>query len=173
MPSQKVRMILALLLVSGLVLSAYWPRTIDAQSLSRQLAGEHCRFAINYDSRRCEQRGFDPLRSLFTEDHDCDLWAVQCLAERKSSATVDVMVKVLTTKTDVQTCDGVRPIRTTAVTYLGNSGDVRALRPLKALLARKPKQTLSGGASGCQPAAEDTRPIRRAIEQLEKLQSSG
>lgn len=122
---------------AGVLLTVYWPRAINEQSLSQQLAGAHCRYA--HDHGECRQRGVEPLRRLFTEDHDCDLWAIKCLAEMQTPEAVDVMITVLKTKTDVQTCDGVRPIRTQAVTYLGNSKDLRALAPLRAHLTSKPK----------------------------------
>ena len=77
------------------------------------------------------------------------------------------MISVLATKTDVQTCDGVRPIRTLAVNYLADSGDRAAIEPLKRLLASNPTQTLSAGASGCAANAEDKEVIRAAIQKLQ------
>lgn len=143
----------------------YWPRAITEAALAQQLAGAHCRFEFNLD--RCEQRGFEPLRSLLTEDHDCDMWAVRCLMDDKSPKAVSVMINVLSTKTDVQTCDGVRPIRSYAVKYLADSGDHSALAPLKKLLASSPTATLSAGASGCHADPEKLDAIRAAIKKLE------
>jgi hypothetical protein len=156
---------IALLVLVYVGIDRYWPRTITEATLVDQLAGAHCRFAFELD--RCEQRGFDPLRSLLTESHDCDMWAVQCLMGYKSPKAVDVMINVLSTKTDVQTCDGVRPVRTYAVEYLGNSGDLSALPPLKKLLASNPTETLSAGASGCRAGSEKLETIRVAIDKLE------
>jgi len=144
----------------------YWPRPATEAALAQQLAGSHCRFAYQID--HCEQRGFEPLRGLFSERHDCDMWAVKCLGDYKSPRAVIEMINVLLTKTDVETCDGVRPVRSFAVAYLGNRGDQSALVPLKKLLARKPNATLSAGASGCQPGLENTDAIRAAINKIEK-----
>ncbi len=143
---------------------AYWPRAITESALSAQLDGSHCRFV--YDIDHCEQRGLDPLRMLFTEDHDCDLWAVQCLMAFDTPEARQAMVRVLSEKSDVQTCDGVRPVRTYAVRYLGNSGDPSALPPLRKLLESKPTQRLSSGAAGCEPGPEDTTEIQNAIKKL-------
>ena len=76
------------------------------------------------------------------------------------------MIRVISEKTDVQTCDGVRPIRTYAVRYLGNSGDPSALPPLQKHLESKPKQRLSSGAAGCKPGPEDITEIHDAIRKL-------
>lgn len=157
--------LLASLALVGLLLAVYWPRTPDEYALSQQLAGAHCRFA--YENDVCRQRGLEPMRRLFTEDHDCDTWAVKCLSDLRSSAAVDAMITVLSTKTDVQTCDGVRPIRSEAVRYLAKAKDKRALPALRKLAASAPKQTLSGGASGCEPAYENVANIQQAIKSIE------
>lgn len=143
----------------------YWPRPITEDSLAEQLDGAHCRIAYEID--HCKQRGFEPLRSMLIEDHDCDLWAVQCLMEFKSPQARQVMIKVLSMKSDVETCDGVRPVRSYAVKYLGDSGDRIAISPLRKLLANEPMQRLSSGASGCQPKPESLDAIRAAINKLE------
>ncbi len=145
-------------------LARYWPRPITVVSLSQQLEGVHCRFA--HDLSRCYQRGIEPLRSLFTKDHDCDMWAVRCLTEIRSPSVQDAMIKVLVTKADVQTCDGVRPIRSYAVKYLGELGSKSALPALKKHLATEPKSKLSAGASGCQAGPEIVDTIQSAIEKL-------
>ena len=157
------------LLAAGLIVwAAYqvWPRPITEASLAGQLAGTHCRFAWDID--HCRQRGIEPLRSLLTEDHDCDLWAVQCLMAFKSPQATQAMIGVLSTKSDIETCDGVRPIRSYAVRHLGDSGDRAAIAPLKQLLASNPMPRLSAGASGCRPRPESLEAIRAAIDKLEK-----
>ena len=143
---------------------AYWPRAITESALSAQLDGSHCRFV--YDIDHCEQRGLDPLRMVFTEDHDCDLWAVQCLMAFDTPEARQAMIRVLSEKTDIQTCDGVRPVRTYAVRYLGNSADPSAVPPLRKHLESKPRQRLSSGAAGCVPGPEDTTEIQDAIKKL-------
>ena len=153
-----------ILLPVGLIIwgiDQYWPRAITEAALAAQLEGDHCRFAYEID--HCEQRGFEPLRSALTETHDCDMWAIQCLMEFSSPQARQVMITVLSTKTDVQTCDGVRPIRSYAVKYLGESGDPTAIPPLKTLLTSKPSEKLSAGASGCLPGPESLDVIRGAI----------
>jgi hypothetical protein len=147
------------------VVHQLWPRSITEESLVAQLAGSHCRFVYEVD--HCEQRGIDPLRSLFIEQHDCDLWAVKCLADLKTKTAVEALKQVLETKTDIQTCDGIRPIRSLAVKYLGESGDPTAIEPLQKLLASNPVQTLSPGAAGCDPGPEDLDSISTAIEKLQ------
>ena len=142
-----------------------WPRKIDEGSLGRQLEGAHCRFV--YENGRCQNRGIEPLRGLFVERHDCDLWAVECLSDFSSPRAVEEFIGVLKTKADVQTCDGVRPIRSLAVRYLGNSKDRSAIAPLRELLASNPMQTLSAGASGCRAGPESLERIRDAIQKLE------
>ncbi len=157
--------VLVILGIAALAADRYWPRPITEAALSQQLAGAHCRFA--HSSDRCEQRGFEALSGLLVETHDCDLWAVQCLADMKSPEAVTAMIDVLTRKTDVETCDGLRPIRTSAVVYLGNAGDRRALPALRQHLASNPTASLSAGASGCSAGPEDTTIIRDAISKLE------
>jgi hypothetical protein len=160
--------VLFLLLVAVLAFMAekYWPRAITETSLASQLAGAHCRFV--YDIDHCEQRGIDPLRSLFVEQHDCDIWAVKCLESFKSPQAIEIFIQVLSTKTDIETCDGSRPIRSLAVRYLGNSGDRSAVEPLRQHLSRNPTSRLSSGASGCEPRPEDIDGIKTAIEKLER-----
>ena len=161
------RSILSILAVAAIIYAVYtfWPRAITEAALERQLAGAHCRFI--HDTDHCAPRGFAPIQSLLLERHDCDLWAVQCLAGFRTPEAVDGMIAVLSTKTDVQTCDGVYPIRSLAVDYLANSGERRAIEPLKRLLASRPVQTLSAGASGCPAGPENLDAIRTAIERLE------
>ncbi len=142
-----------------------WPRAITERSLSSQNAGSHCRFEYGADG--CIQRGIHPLRSLLLEKHDCDYWAVQCLADFDTPEARDIMIEVLKTKADVQTCDGVIPVRSHAVRYLGDSGDISAVEPLRALMASEPMETLSAGATGCDANAEDLELIQAAISKLE------
>jgi hypothetical protein len=142
-----------------------WPRAITEQSLSAQLEGAHCRFKYEIDG--CTQRSIEPLNAIFIEEHDCDLWAVQCLAEFATQEARQIMVQVLMSKADVQTCDGVSSIRSQAVFYLGNSGDLSAIAPLRELLVSRPMQKLSPGASGCKASSEDLEVIRSAISKLE------
>ena len=156
---------IAMLGLVFLAIDRYWPRNITEVVLSQQLTGAHCRFSYDIDS--CEQRGFEPVRSLFTEDHDCDMWAVRCLMDFRSPATENATIIVLSTKTDVQTCDGVRPIRSYAVKYLGDFGSRLALPALKKHLASKPRSKLSRGASGCRAAPEKVEAIRAAITKIE------
>ena len=143
----------------------YWPRSATEVVLVKQLEGQHCRFTYQMDT--CEQRGFEPFRSLLLEDHDCDIWAIQCLSKFKSPLAVKAMIDVLSSKNDVETCDGVRPVRTLAVEYLGNSDDRSAIEPLRKLLASNPMEVLSAGASGCQPRPENLDNIRAALKKLE------
>lgn len=159
--------LLVLLLVGSIFAGMYQyrPRAINEGSLAAQLSGSHCRFS--YDADQCKQRGFEPFRSLLIEDHDCDMWAVQCLMGFNTPRAGQVMINVLRSKTDVETCDGVRPIRTYAVKYLGDSGDRSAIPPLKELLQSSPTVKLSVGASGCQPQPESVDGIRAAISKLE------
>jgi hypothetical protein len=148
------------LLCAGTAAYVYWPRAITEESLSAQLDGRSCHFAYR---NACEQRGLEPLGRLLGERHDCDMWAVQCLAEFDTPQAQEVMIKVVSSKTDVETCDGTLPIRTDAVNYLGRSGDASALAPLEALLASKPTSVLSKGASGCEARPEETQVILDAI----------
>lgn len=164
--SLKRAFVVCLLLAAAYIaIDRYWPRAITEAALAEQLDGAHCRFSYEID--RCTQRGFEPLRSLLIEEHDCDLWAVQCLMAFKSPEATRELKKVLSTKTDVETCDGVSPIRSYAVEYLGGSGDRSAIEPLKALLASNPTATLSSGAAGCSARPENLTAIRAAIDKLE------
>ena len=162
------RIILAVMLAGLLayVANTYWPRTITEESLSRQLKGDHCRFAYEID--QCSQRGFEPLRSLLTEEHDCDMWAIQCLSEFKSPEAVEVMHWVLTQKSDVETCDGARPVRSYAVKYLGENGDPSSIPVLQKLIQSNPIAKLSIGARGCSPKPESLADIRAAILKLQE-----
>jgi hypothetical protein len=164
-----VNMRLILMALAAVLIGAagyvYWPRAITETALAQQLAGAHCRFA--FEAGQCRQRGLEPMRSLFLEAHDCDMWAVECLGQFKSRAAVEAMLSVIAAKTDVQTCDGVRPVRSYAVRYLGDSGDRSAIEPLRRLLASAPTQTLSAGAAGCRAGPEDLDAIRAAIEKLD------
>ena len=160
---------LVALLLGGLFITGtyhYWPREITEDSLAAQLNGSHCRFA--FDGDICKQHRFGPFRSLFIEAHDCEIWAVQCLMEFVSPNARQVMINILRSKTDVETCDGVIPVRTYAVKYLGDSGDPSAIVPLEELLQSDPVETLSSGATGCQPGPESLESIRSAISKLEE-----
>ena len=153
-----------LLLLISYVGYIYWPRAINESALARQLEGNHCRFAYEID--QCTQRGLDPLRSLFIESHDCDLWAVQCLTEFRSAKSNDLMIWVLEHKTDVETCDGIRPIRSYAVRYLSENGDLSTIPHLIKLKDSNPVATLSGGASGCTAKPENVDKIQEAISAI-------
>ncbi len=164
----RISYLMFILLVIGMmvvIVERHWPRPISEISLSRQLSGNHCQFA--FESGQCRQRGLEPLRALFTEQHDCDLWAVQCLKEFRSEAAIAALIRVLSTKTDIQTCDGVRRIRTSAVKLLGEIGDRSALPALRTHLASQPSSRLSAGAAGCRAGPEDTDTIRGAIAKIE------
>ncbi len=127
--------ITALVLVAtlGYVLDRTWPREPTIERLERQLAGSRCDFT--FESDRCAWRGFEPLAALLTTWHDCDLWAVQCLGGLPGSGAVAPLIEVLRTKTDIETCDGVLPIRTFAVSSLGRIGDRAAIEFAEAALA--------------------------------------
>ena len=151
----------------GLVLlsaDVYWPRTISVAALHEQLQGHHCHFKYQ---DQCQQRGLEPLQRLLIQRHDCDLWAVQCLNAFKSDEAVDVLLQVIKEKTDIETCDGVYPIRSYAVDQLANNGQNRAVGPLKSLLESRPNAKLSVGASGCTPNPEDPAHIAAAIRKLQ------
>ena len=165
MTTREIAFVSVLIGIVFYVGNIYWPRSATEVVLVQQLEGHHCRFAHELD--RCKQRGFEPFKRLFIEDHDCDVWAVQCLAEFKSPLAVRAMINVLSSKQDVETCDGVRPVRSLAVRYLGNSDDRSAIEPLRKLLASNPMAELSGGANGCQPGPESLDEIRAALSKLE------
>ncbi len=84
----------------------------------------------------------------------------------KNRAAYEALISVLTTKSDIETCDGIYPIRTRAVELLGESGYASAVEPLKRHLASNPVGTLSGGASGCTAEPE---PVDVIVEALNKL----
>ncbi|MGK7877687.1 MAG: HEAT repeat domain-containing protein [Xenococcaceae cyanobacterium] len=59
-------------------------------------------------------------------------------------------------KRNVQTCDGVKPIRSRIAKRLGSLGDPRAIDPLINILSSPDEAVLSRGASGCQAGSKHT-----------------
>ena len=157
-----------LTLILALVVSylgyIYWPRAVTETTIAHQLQGDQCRFA--YELGQCIQRGLEPLRSLLVEDHDCDLWAVQCLSTFKTALAGETMLWVLEHKSDIETCDGVIPIRSYAIQYLGDFGDKSAIPALTRLKNSQPTARLSGGASGCLAKPENPQKIEAAIAKI-------
>lgn len=96
----------------------------------------------------------------------CDLWAVRCLGTIGSPEATAALIRVLDAKADVETCDGVIPVRSTAVSLLGEIGDRSAVEPLRRLAAIRPMMPMSAGASGCPEREEDDRAARAALERL-------
>lgn len=133
--------------------------------LRNQLAGEHCRFDHVYE-KGCVARGVGLRQWFLSEPHHCDVAAVECLSSMTNPAAYETLISVLTTKSDIETCDGTYPIRTRAVELLGESGYAPAVEPLRRHLASNPVGTLSGGASGCAAGSE---PVDVIVEALNKL----
>ena len=154
---------LALVLAFGLAGSRDGKPTVT--SLERQLAGEACRFEGDDDG--CRLRAFHLFDLLARERHTCDLWAVRCLGRIGGPDAVQALVRVLATKADVETCDGVVPVRSMAVAVLGSLGDPSAVEPLRRLKASRPHRRLSAGASGCPAGPEGDHAIDEALRRLE------
>ncbi|MCB1521823.1 MAG: hypothetical protein KDJ37_14795 [Hyphomicrobiaceae bacterium] len=142
------------------------PSSATVPQLQAQLGGAHCRFT--YESERCQSRGFNVIDLLVSSEDECDLWAVQCLGTIMSEQSTTVLIRVLDTKRDVETCDGVLPVRSQAVALLGLRADPRAIAPLERLLSSRPKMKLSPGAVGCEPRPEDAGVIEQALGQLRR-----
>jgi hypothetical protein len=159
---------LFMLAVVALALAAatrhHWRWPPSAASLHGQLAGDHCTFEHDYSG--CRLISIVSLRFLLAEKHECDHWAVQCLGEMPGQEATAALVGVLATKRDVETCDGVVPVRSAAVELLGRRGDRSAVAALRALLAGPRPMQLSPGAVGCRAGNESDAVVRRAIGQL-------
>jgi len=138
-------------------------------SLQRQLAGEHCHYRQElYEAEGCRRHQLNLAQRLFLSDEECELWAVRCLGELRSPDAVSTLIGVLDTKADIETCDGVIPVRSTAVSLLGEIGDKSAIDPLKRLMMQNPKTKLSIGASGCNAQFEGIETVKKALSKLEK-----
>ncbi len=140
--------------------------SVSVTALEAQLAGAQCRFT--YEDQRCQRRGFRVADLLFSAEDECDLWAVKCLGTINSAQSTKALIGVLESKADVETCDGVLPVRSEAVTLLGLRADATAIAPLERLLASRPRMKLSSGAVGCAPRLEDDTVIARALEKLKQ-----
>jgi HEAT repeat protein len=85
----------------------------------------------------------------------------------RTQEAYDALIEVLGSKADVQTCDGVHPVRGLAVEALGRSGYSKAIGPLRTYMASSPRQVLSSGATGCAAQLEDTRQAEKAVRAIE------
>jgi PBS lyase HEAT-like repeat len=161
---------LVTILAIGLMLItlALWPRPDKptVAMLEGQLSGAHCGYQFEY-GEECRPRQSSFFHWLLLSQAECDLWAVKCLGEIKTPAAQQQLINVLTTKTDVETCDGVLPVRSLAVGLLGDGGQPAAIPPLERHLASKPRATLSAGASGCSARPEPEAEIREALRKLQ------
>ena len=159
---------LALFLAAALAFAVYGPRSEvpTVASLERQLSGHHCRFEPTHDG--CRLRPFSVMDLLFRETAECEASAVRCLGTLRGSDVVPALTRVLETHADVETCDGVIPVRSVAVDLLGEMGDASALAALQRLRETHPRMKLSPGATGCQARPEGTEAIDRAISRLQK-----
>jgi hypothetical protein len=137
-------------------------------ALEEQLQGQHCQFQFEA-SKGCHAA---PMPSGWQRQrnpaHLCDIAAIECLGRLRSTAAITALTRLLETKADVETCDGVLPVRTTAVKVLAVSGQAAAIEPLRRLLTAPRKMRLSGSAAGCVPQEEPAKPIIEAITKLER-----
>ena len=120
MKGRRIRAIV-IIAILAFVTTQMWPKQLTVASLQRQLDGHHCDFEHDFNS--CQRRSFNLAQYLLLTQAECDLWAVMCLGKFRSQDAVDALIRVLETKSDIETCDGVLPIRTTAVNLLGDSGN--------------------------------------------------
>lgn len=141
--------------------NAYPP---TAAVFADQLAGAHCRYTHDWDGCHLRNDGF--WQWLLREPHHCDEAAVMCLSEMNSPQSQEVLIGVLQSKTNIQTCDGRYFIRTIAVEALGRSGNPDAIPALEAYRDSAPVETISSGASGCAADPEPLEPVEEALERL-------
>jgi len=133
--------------------------------LEDQLQGKSCRF--EHGPAGCRARGIRPLDALLLEQHHCDLWAVQCLGDLATPAARQALAGVLRSKADVETCDGVVPIRSEAIRLLGAGGDRAFAYVLQRLKDDGPRMMArSEGATGCETRTEDDRVLDEALRRL-------
>ncbi|HMQ57755.1 MAG TPA: HEAT repeat domain-containing protein [Rhizobiaceae bacterium] len=136
--------------------------------LAAQLDGGACIF--EHDGSQCRARSPGLTERLLglvaARDSQCELWAVHCLGDEATPQAYTLLAGVLKEKADVQTCDGVVPVRSEAARLLGQSGDPAMAPALEAYVASDPRQVLSSGATGCDARPEDIRPAIEAIRKL-------
>jgi hypothetical protein len=145
-----------------------WHEEPTVAALEEQLQGRHCQFQFQ-DYKGCYAA---PMPSVWERQRNpaqlCDIAAIKCLGHLHSAAAITALTRLLETKADVETCDGVLPVRTTAVKVLAASGQAAAIEPLRRLLTAQRKMMLSGGAAGCVAPREPAKPIIEAIAKLER-----
>jgi hypothetical protein len=161
------------LFLCGIVLSANVaafandPETIA--SLIEQLNGQRCdyEFLVTCQKRDIgllENLGINTIRN---KNEHCIMWSAQCLSFMKPPEAVPALITALKTQSNVQTCDGVIPLRDVIIQALVEIGDKRAVPPLEEYIKSDSYEKLSAGASGCTAKPESKQIAKEAIRVIQ------
>jgi hypothetical protein len=147
----------------------------ETKALITQLDGGACLYkSASPDGRSpCEKRDIGILErvglwSVRNLHEHCVMWAAACLGNARNVDAVPALIHALRVRSNVQTCDGVIPVRSTIATAIGLIGDKKAISALQMYIRTPIFETLSSGASGCAPKPESKVPASDALDRLQK-----
>lgn len=137
-------------LLSLLLATNAYARQVDQQFLSQltdQVQGKSCKY--KEEAGGCVQRGF--LDSLLRrhDKENCIIDAARCLGEMGNEAkpAVPVLIQALRNYRNVETGDGILPVRSSIAEALGAIGDESAIQPLMEVLSSADPVSISSSAS--------------------------
>lgn len=164
------RFFLTIGLLTFLSTQAFADNAEMTRSLINQFNGHSCDYEF---FGTCQKRAIGFLERVGINSHRnqdklCVLWAAECLGFVKSPEVVPVLTQALKTEANIQTCDGVIPIRSKIIIALGRIGDKRAIAPLEEYIKSNAHEKLSAGAmragvSNCPLKPELKEPAIKAL----------
>lgn len=161
------RLLIICLLIS-FSFSAFANDAKTTELLVEQLNGQRCDYKF---VGKCEKRDIGFLEgigmsSIRNMKEQCISWSAQCLGSMRLPEAVPVLIGALKTQPNVQTCDGVIPLRYIIIEALVNIGDKRAIPPLEEYIKSDNYEKLSAGANGCAAQLESKQFAKEALDRI-------
>jgi len=141
---KKQAVIIAFLIVVSINLSFADSKNQLIQDLINQVKGGECKYQDN-----CSKRNFWYAYAIRHDKEYCIIGAASCLGIMGPEAkeAVPELIQSLKYYANVETGDGIIPVRSSIAKTLGQIGDLRAIQPLIEILASNDPVTISESAS--------------------------
>lgn len=159
---------LIICLLALLSLPAFANDTEAFPSLIDQLNGQRCDYEFVGVCQKREVGFLESIgiRSIRNKNEQCVLWSIQCLGSMKPPEAIPALIGALESQPNVQTCDGVIPLRYMIIKELAEIGDKRAVPALEKYIKTNTYERLSDGAVGCAAEPESKQPAKEALVRI-------